>query len=160
MVNCDQRSKDFSLSGNELSFVSQELFNAVYIPFTADTIKLQIDSETKASYEFYVLYDTFGWKELQRASNEVILDTSPEQLEMSLVGRLNNNFFFEKDEEGRKIITIDTKKPILTQQGIGHLDFIKNTSLVQGKNAKGVIMLMMVPEAGHKVFLKKIDSNN
>lgn len=96
---------------------------------------------------------------MQYVNDEVIADTSPEQLEQSLASKLNDNFFFTKDEEGKKIITISTKKPMLTQQEVGHLDFIKKTFLVQGKNPKGVIMMMLIPKIGQRVFLKKIDIN-
>lgn len=156
MVNCDKRSKQFSLSWDEVSFISSEGVNAIYLPFTSELIQLQIDADTKAAYEFWVLYDTWGWQELQRVDNEIIIDTSPEQLKASLANKLNDNFFFEKDKEGRKLITIDTTKTILTQQGKGQRENIKNTSLVQGKNPKGVILMMLIPQKDQKVWLKKI----
>lgn len=161
IVNCDERAKMFTLSGDQVSFVPEQLFGAVYVPFTSDTIKLHINPETAASYEFWVVYDNFWRKELQWAWGEAIADTNPEQLEKSLKAKLNTNFFFEKDDTGQKTITIATQGPFSTQGNVGYRSLFENSFLVKGQNPKGVIMLMMMPVSGKdkKVVLTKEEIN-
>lgn len=159
MVNCDKRSENFIISGNQISFVSNKVFNSVYIPFTANKIQLSINPKIQADYDFWILYDTFGWKELQWVDYESIGDSSLKNQEMTLRSKLNHNFIFKKDETGNSVITIDTRKPMLTQQSIGHIDFIKKSFLVQGRNPKGVIVMMTIPKVDQKVTITKTEIN-
>lgn len=137
MVNCDERSSAFALSGDEVTFFAPQRFSAVYVPFTHDRIKLRINPETDASYAFWVLYDTFGWSELQEVMGEVIDDVSPQALKKTLAWKKNNNFFFEKDEEGGKTITIDKHQPFMLkstfmiQNTITFPNFLRDTWIEQ-----------------------------
>ena len=151
--NCDDRTKIFNVSGNQISFVSSdEWFNAMYIPFDKDEVKLHIDADVKADYEFWVLYDTFGRNELQWVDDEIILDSTENW--NKFIKKFDNNFFFEK-RENENLLTINTKKQIITQQGIWHLDFMKKSLLVQWKNPKWVIMYMNIPETWKNIQIFK-----
>ena len=104
MINCSDKNKDFIISGDQVSFAGRGSWNSVYIPFSSDRITLRIDPETRAGYDFWVLYDTFGWKELQKVDNELIADTTAEESEKVARWKRNDNFFFEKDALGYGII--------------------------------------------------------
>lgn len=160
IVNCDERVSNFTLSGNEVSFMSPEGFSAIYVPFDqTKKITLQIDPQTNALYSFFAFYSTFWWKELQAISGEDFSDMSISDREKSLPGKQNNNFFFEKDENWLKTLIIDPQKPILTQQHTDHHPLIKNTSLIQAKNPKGIIVLMYNADRSHTTLIKQIDAD-
>lgn len=144
MINCSDKNKDFMISGDQVSFAGRGSWNSVYIPFSSDRITLRIDPETRAGYDFWVLYDTFGWKELQKVDKELIADTTAEESEKVARWKRNDNFFFEKDAQGYGIITIDTRKPFwLSLQGLGAIDPYKwNQLLSQPKHPKGVIVMV------------------
>lgn len=160
IVNCDERVDNFTLSGNEVSFMSPEGFSAIYVPFDqTKKITLQIDPQTNALYSFFAFYSTFWWKELQAISGEDFSDMSISDREKTLSSKQNNNFFFEKDENWLKTLIIDPQKPILTQQHTDHHPLIKNTSLIQAKNPKGIIVLMYNADRSHTTLIKQIDTD-
>lgn len=160
IVNCDERVDNFTLSGNEVSFMSPEGFSAIYVPFDqTKKITLQIDPQTNALYSFFAFYSTFWWKELQAISGEDFSDMSISDREKTLSSKQNNNFFFEKDENWLKTLIIDPQKPILTQQHTDTHPLIKNTSLIQAKNPKGIIVLMYNADRSHTTLIKQIDAD-
>lgn len=160
IVNCDERVDNFTLSGNEVSFMSPEGFSAIYVPFDqTKKITLQIDPQTNALYSFFAFYSTFWWKELQAISGEDFSDMSISDREKTLSSKQNNNFFFEKDENWLKTLIIDPQKPILTQQHTDTHPLIKNTSLIQAKNPKGIIVLMYNADRSHTTLIKHINTD-
>lgn len=140
--------------------MSPEGFSAIYVPFNqTKKITLQIAPQINALYSFFAFYSTFWWKELQAISGEDFSDMSISDREKSLPGKQNNNFFFEKDENWLKTLIIDPQKPILTQQHTDTHPLIKNTSLIQAKNPKGIIVLMYNADPSHTTLIKQIDAD-
>ena len=145
----------WELSWEQVSFISPQGFAAVYLPFTTSTIDLIFNESTKVSYDYWILYDNFWWKELQKVNGEIINDSSEENLKKSLVYKRNENFLFEQEINGQKRISIDTKKTFTTNQNVGYIDSIKNSFLTKWKNPKGAIIMLMGKGSNEKIVITR-----
>lgn len=154
-TQCDDRITAWELSWNNLSFYVPQGIASVYIPFTSPNINLSIDESANLSYDYWIVYDNFWWKELQKVDGEIVIDISEDALEESLNNKKNNNFWFSKDKTGKKNIKIDTGRPFNTHEFIGYPNIVKNTFLTKWKHAKGVIMMIMWK--AQKVSIQKIE---
>lgn len=154
-TQCDDRITAWELSWNNLSFYAPQGIASVYIPFTSPNINLSIDESANLSYDYWIVYDNFWWKELQKVDGEIVIDTSEDALEESLNNKKNTNFWFSKDNTGKKNIKIDAGRSFNTDEFIGYPNLVKNTFLTKWKHAKGVIMMIMWK--AQKVSIQKIE---
>lgn len=150
--------KDFTVSGNIASFIPEKQFWALYFPFVSDRMKLHIDPETRTNYLFFVFHTPFGFKEMQEIFEWDIRDvTTQAHLEESFQHKTKDSLFFEKDERGNKIITIDRTKSLVNNYEMNINSDWQIPLLNYKGEAKGIVMLLRGADIHHKITIIKED---